>query len=562
MRDVSPEALPLACVQRWAQQRPDQPYLIQPLGGGRIREWTWAQTVDEARRIAAALLDEGRRRGWPARANVAILSKNCAHWILADLAIWMAGYVSVPLYPTLNADSVRKILAHSEAVACIVGKLDDFPAMRPGIPDTLWCVGTPLAPDNDYAQWDELLQRYSPLPDIARRRASELATIIYTSGTTGMPKGVMHSFASFATATEAMQSVFPVGPEDRVLSYLPLAHVAERVAVEANSISAGYRVYFAESLDTFLDDLRRARPTVFFSVPRLWVKFQQGIFAKIPKRKLDRLWKLPLVGRLVKRRILRELGLDSVTFAATGAAPLPESVLSWYRELGLDLLEVYGMTENFGVSHVCRRGQVRVGYVGTPWPGVECRLSEGDEVLIKAPWNMLGYYKDEEKTRETIDAEGWLHTGDLGELDAQGRLRITGRLKEIFKTAKGKYVAPAPIENRLGQHPAVEACCVVGAGYPQPFALLMLSADAQRLAAQRDQRGALDRSLAELLQQVNSQLDPHERLDCLVVVGEPWTVENGLVTPTMKVKRAAIEARYSAHFESWAGSRQAVIWAS
>src|SRR3546814_294527 len=282
-----------------------------------------------------------------------------------------------------------------------------------------------------------------------------------------MPKGVMHSFANIAATAKTMGEVFKFGPDERVLSYLPLAHVAERIGVEGNSLYHGFRVYFAESLDTFARDLQRARPTVFFSVPRLWIKFQQAVFAKLPKRKLDRLLKIPLLGRALKRKLVRQLGLDAVRFAATGAAPLPAEVIAWYRSLGLDLLEVYGMTENFGLSHTSRPETMRVGYVGAPWPHVECTLSEIGEVLVKAPWLMQGYYRDPQRSAEAMTADGWLRTGDLGDIDELGRLRITGRAKEQFKTSKGKYVAPAPIENLLGANSRIEAVCVDGADYAQ-----------------------------------------------------------------------------------------------
>jgi long-chain acyl-CoA synthetase len=558
MTAVPDDQLPLARLQHWERARANEIYLSQPMGGGRQRDYTWAQAVDEARRMAAYL----RAQGWEPGSRIAILSKNCAHWLMSDFAIWMAGHVSVPIYPTLTAESVRQILDHSGARACFVGKLDDWPQMKPGIPAGVHCIAYPLSPPTDFPQWDDLIARTAPLAELPHRAADELATIIYTSGTTGMPKGVMHSFGNIGWAAQPMMKGFGANADDRMISYLPLAHVAERWVVEACSIALGFRVYFAESLDTFVADLKRARPTMFISVPRLWVKFQQGIFAKLPKAKLDLLFKIPVLGSLIKRRILRELGLDTVRFAGAGAAPLPVSVLSWYRELGLELLEGYGMTENFGVSHGSLPGRSRVGYVGHPWAGVECRIAEDGEVLVKSPSTMMGYYREPEKTREALTADGFLRTGDVGELDDDGRLRITGRAKEQFKTSKGKYVAPAPIENRLAAHSQIEACCVAGAGFGQPFALLMLPADvAARAQADVNVRESLSASFAELLEQVNAALDAHEQLDFLVVVREQWTVENGFLTPTLKIKRAQIEKAYGARFEDWVARRQAVVWA-
>jgi len=553
----APENLPLARIFHWERTRRHSPYLTQPMGNGVVRDYTWGHAVGEARRIAAFL----KAQGWPAGSTVAILAKNSAHWIMADFAIWIAGYVSVPIYPTLTAESVRQILEHSEAKACFVGKLDSWEQMRPGIPSNVLCIATPLSPRTDYLQWEQIVADTAPLEGEVIRAADELATIVYTSGTTGMPKGVMHSFGNIGWSAGPPEARGSLTPEDRMLSYLPLAHVAERWLVEANSIRAGFRVYFAESLDTFAADLRRARPTYFISVPRLWTKFQQAVFAKMPKRKLERLFKIPILGGIVKKKIVKQLGLDAVRIAGGGAAPMPPALIHWYRSLGLELLEGYGMTENFGCSHGSRIGEARIGYVGHTWDGTEHRISAEGEVQTRGPTTMQGYFKEPGKTRESMTEDGWLRTGDLGEIDGAGRLRIVGRLKEQFKTSKGKYVAPAPIENKLSTHGAIEACCVVGAGFPQPFALLMLNADAQRSAAQSAEgRDELSDSLAEHLAAVNVQLDDHEQLDFLVVVPEEWTVENGFITPTMKIKRPAIESAYARHFEQWAAARKTILW--
>jgi len=560
MLALLPEDLPLQRIYRWERERAAKVYLSQPLGGGAIREWTWAQAVDEARRIAAYL----RTQQWPAGSRIAILSKNCAHWLMADFAIWMAGHVSVPLYPTLAAESVRQILEHAEAKALFIGKLDAWPSMQSGVPDGVLRIVTPMAPQEAVEgsmQWDRILANFEPITGHPLRAGEELATIIYTSGTTGMPKGVMHSFASFAATARTMSREFGFTAKERLLSYLPLAHVAERIGVEANSIYNGCQINFAESLETFVQDIQRTQPTVFFSVPRLWVKFQQGVFAKIPQRKLDRMLKLPLIGRVLKKKIIRQLGLGQVRFAATGAAPLPADVIAWYRSLGLDLLEVYGMTENFGLSHTSRPDTMRVGYVGTPWPQVECRLSEIGEVQVRAPWNMLGYFRDPQQTRASFTDDGFLLTGDLGEIDEAGRLRITGRAKEQFKTSKGKYVAPAPIENRLGAHPKIEAVCVAGANFPRPFALLMLPGNIAAAAATDARlRQELTAGFEAHLRSVNQTLDPHEQVEFLAIVPEQWTVDNGMVTPTMKIKRAAIERAYGPHFSTWSGRQTTVVW--
>ena len=215
---------------------------------------------------------------------------------------------------------------------------------------------------------------------------------------------------------------------------------------------------------------------MFISVPRLWLKFQQGVFAKMPPAKLDRLLKIPILGGIVRKKVLTALGLQECVFAAGGAAPMPPDLLRWYNKLGLDLVEVYGMTENCGVSHATLPGKQRPGTVGLPYEGVQSRIDPANgEIQMKSPGLMLGYYKEPELTRESFTPDGWLHTGDKGRLESDGYLRITGRVKDLFKTSKGKYVAPAPIEDRLGMHVDIEACCVTGANLAQPLGIAMLS---------------------------------------------------------------------------------------
>jgi long-chain acyl-CoA synthetase len=558
---VPPEALALQRLLHWERTAPQRIALTQPMGGGVVVDFTWAQVADEARRMAAHLLS----LGYPPGSRIAILSKNCAHWLLADLATWMAGHVSVPLYPTLAAATIRQILEHSEARLLFVGKLDGWDAMKPGVPADLPCIAFPLSPDGaraTYPAWDEIVTTTAPLAGEPVRDGDDLATIMYTSGTTGVPKGVMHSFATFGWSITAGLERVPIDAGARMLSYLPLAHVAERTLVQHGQLATGMRLFFAESLDTFTADLQRARPTVFFSVPRLWVKFQKGIAARLPAARLARLLKIPIVRGLVRRKILSALGLDQCRFAAGGAAPMPPDLLRWYADLGLPIIEVYGMTENCGVSHSTLPGRMKPGTVGLPYDGVHSRIEPASgEIQVKSPGLMLGYYKEPALTREAFTADGWLRTGDKGELDDEGWLRITGRVKDLFKTSKGKYVAPAPIEDRLVMHTAIEACVVAGASLGQPLGLVMLNAAAAARAADAAARAELEGALAAHLRTVNEGLDPHERLDCLVVVTTPWTVDNDFVTPTFKVKRNRIEQAYAAHYERWTGAGREIVWA-
>ena len=554
---VSPDALALQRLYHWEATEPNRVILTQPLGAGAVREYTWAQLMDETRRMAAHLQGLGFEPG----SRIAILSKNCAHWLMCDFAIWMAGFVSVPLYPTLAAGTIRQILEHSESKLLFVGKLDGWEGMKSGVPAGTPCISTPLSPPTDFKRWDDIVKSTAPLPGQPLRAGDELATIMYTSGTTGAPKGVMHSFATFAWSLASALKRVSLGRQARMLSYLPLAHVAERTLVEHGLLATSMHVYFAESLETFVADLQRARPTAFFSVPRLWVKFQQGVHSKMPAEKLARLLKIPLLGRVVAKKVLKGLGLDQCTLAAGGAAPMPPDLLRWYASLGLPIVEVYGMTENCGVSHATLPGVQRPGTVGQAYEGVQSRLDPSSgEIQMKSAGLMLGYYKEPALTRDAFTDDGWLRTGDKGQLDAHGDLRITGRVKDLFKTSKGKYVAPAPIEDRLVMNGAVEACIVTGANLGQPLGIVMLNADAAKRAADSGGRAAMEVSLTAHLDAINARLDPHEQLDCLVVVKEAWTVDNGFITPTFKVKRNRIEEVYGPMFERWAGAHRRVVW--
>lgn len=557
---VSPDTLALQRLYHWESTAPACVAFTQPQGDGSVIDYTWAQVADEARRMAAYLLRLGLEPG----DRLALLSKNTAHWIISDLAIWMAGGVSVPLYPTLASGSVRRILEHSGSKLLFVGKLDDWETLRDGIPADMRCIALPLCPADAaarYPTWARTLRTAAPLPGQPVRRSDELATIMYTSGTTGTPKGVMHSFGNLAAAVEAGLKRIPLRAGGRLLSYLPLSHVVERTLVEHGQLATGIHVFFADSVDTFAADVRRARPTVFFSVPRLWLKFQQGILARMPPGRLKGLLRLPLVGRLVRRRVLAGLGLQDCVFAAGGAAPMPKELLEWYARLGLRVAEGYGMTENLGASHITDGDPANFGTVGRPHETVACRIDpDSGEVQVRAPWTMLGYYREPALTREVLTDDGWLKTGDKGSVDGAGRLRITGRVKDLFKTSKGKYVAPAPIEDRLVMHPAVETCCVTGATLGQPLALVLLNPEGRRQAQDADGRAALERSLAAHAENINATLDPHERLDCIVLMAEPWTVANELLTPTLKVRRNRIDDLFSANYEAWVGACRRVVW--
>jgi long-chain acyl-CoA synthetase len=545
-----------------ADRYPDRIYLTQPLGGGQVVDYTWAQVLDQSRRMAAHL----QSRGFPRGARIAILSKNCAHFVLAELAIWLAGYTTVAIFPTESAETVGYVLTHSEASLLFIGKLDAWEQQRPGVPADLPCIALPLAPKTEFSTWDSLIAATPPLAGRPARGGDELAMLIYTSGSTGTPKGVMVSFRAISAVGEGITGELRrhLGPdaEGRVLSYLPLAHSYERSWVEAATLVDGNtRVFFTESLATFVQDLQRARPTFFISVPRLWLKFQQGVLAKMPPARLDRLLGIPIVRRLVARKVLRGLGLDQVRLAGSGSAPIPADLIAWYRRLGLCLWEGYAMSEDNSYSHSSNEKFNEPGFVGVPLPGVEARISPEGEILIKSPGQFSGYYKQHELTAASFTEDGYFRTGDLGEQLPSGMLKITGRAKELFKTAKGKYVAPAPIENRINMHPLVEMSLVSGVGQPAAYALVVLSEHVRPRLGEGGVRAEIEQELERLLQEVNGALADYEQLQMIVVAKEPWSIENGLLTPTMKLRRARIEAAMAPLVGGWYATGRRVHWA-
>jgi long-chain acyl-CoA synthetase len=543
--------------------QPDRIFLTQPVGNGAVVDLSWAQALDEARRMAAHL----RARGIAPGARVALLAKNSAHFILAELAIWMAGGTSVAIFPTETPQNLRYVLGHCEASLLFVGKLDAWEAQRAGVPASLPTIALPLAPATGGETWEAVVARTAPLAGRPARGAEELAMLLYTSGSTGQPKGVMQTFRAITdVAVVTIEDSYVGGQEmpqeARVLSYLPLAHVFERAAIECCALYWGRcRVYFTDTQASFLEDLQRARPTMFHSVPRLWIKFRQGVLARLPAAQLDALLDDPASAAATGRKILAGLGLDCAERAFSGSAPLPPEVLLWYRRLGLNLYEGYAMTEDFCYSHVGTDAARTPGYVGLPKKGVQVRLDEDGEILIKSPGQMAGYYRQPELTAQSFTADGYFRTGDLGVHDEQGQLRIVGRKKELFKTAKGKYVAPAPIENLLGRHPMVELCVVQGLGQPGPHALVVLEESLRPRSAEAPVRHQIEAELARLLEQTNAELAGHERLRFIAVAQEPWSIANGCLTPTLKVKRNRIEESVAGRMAGWYEEAGPVIWA-
>ena len=553
--------LMLDFIYEHAATNPQRVFLTQPVGDGKVVDYTWGEVLDQASRMAAYLQSQGLGAG----SHIAILSKNCAHFFITELAIWMAGGTTVAIFPTESADTVRYVLEHSDSKLLFVGKLDTWEEQKPGVPEGMPCIALPLAPPTDLPKWDDLIAATEPLPENPSRGPDDLAILMYTSGSTGTPKGAMHSFGRISAAARgAAENIghrMPAGVPWRILSYLPLAHVFERAVIECMSWARGdVHVYFAESLETFIADLQRAKPTFFVSVPRLWLKFQQGVFAKVPAKKLNLLLSIPILGGVIRKKVLSGLGLDEVVLAFSGSAPIPAELITWYRKLGLQLFEGYGMTEDFAYSHASTEEANAPGYVGVPFEGVEVRISDEGEVLIKSLGQMMGYYKQPELDAEVFTSDGFFRTGDKGERLPNGLLKLTGRVKELFKTSKGKYVAPAPIENRLNEHPMVELSMVSGSGQTAPYAIVIPAEDLRGKLNDNAIKASIESEMEQLRKKVNADSASYEQLHMIVISREAWSIENGFLTPTMKIKRSNIEEAVSDKVDGWYHSGKTVIW--
>lgn len=539
---------PLEAFLYWEAQTPNAVFLKQPIDGGEVL-YSLSRAGEEARKIASAL----KGLQLPERSHVALLSKNCAHWVMADLAIMMAGYVSIPIYPTLHADSIHQILEHSESKAIIIGKLDNFELQKSGIPD-IPKISVSLYGVSESMIWEELLNSQNPLQQIELPESDNLHTIIYTSGTTGNPKGAMHTVGNFVESISTLVSAFNLSNHSTLFSYLPLAHVAERVFI-TGGIMLGSQICFSESLETFAKDLENTQPHVFFAVPRIWAKFQEKILENMSQNKLNVLLKIPLVNTIVKNKINQKLGLKQAKYIASAAAPLSSSLCRWYKRIDITIYQGYGMTEDCCVSHFNLPGFNKIGTVGRKLNHVQTKLSPEGEILIKNNCLMLGYFKAPDITASVFDDDGYFKTGDIGEYDHEGFLTITGRIKDQFKTDKGKYISPAPLELDISKNTDIEQICVVGTGIPQPIALITLS-ELGKSKSKTD----LCSGLIDTLEQINPKYEKHEKIEKIVIMKEDWNVDNGLTTPTLKVKRNTIEKIHQPYYKQWFESHEKVIF--
>ena len=542
----------------WEKTTPNNIFLRQPKG----KEWktlSYAQAGEEARRLCTAMKSMGLQKG----DHVGIFSKNCYHWILADLAIMMGGFVSVPYYASLPKMQLAEVIEKSDIKLLFVGKLEKWGDRAEAIPDDVQVIRFPHYNGNAKIEigkdWDELTQQHEPQKENFIPNLDDLWTILFTSGTTGSPKGVMHPHRNPALLMQSEKEsnflkLHEMG-EYKFFSFLPLNHVAERIGVETPCLYFGGMMSFADSLETFAQNLQDTQPTLIFAVPRIWTKFYLGVLNKMPQKKLDLLMKIPIVSGMTKKKLRTALGLRDIKVAATGAAITPGFIKKWYSDLGIHLVEAYGMTEVCGSITNGPRLDTPIDCVGEVCPKCEVKIDdETGEILMKSPWVMTGYYKDPEKTAEVLK-DGWIYSGDRGTIDDRGFVRVIGRVKDAFKTSKGSYVTPNPIERELSKNDYVEQVCVAGLGIPQPIALVNLS----ELAISVD-KTTIESSLQEEMNRVNADLAPYQRVSTIVVNKEPWSENNGLLTPTLKVRRGKIDDHYGKQFLQWYEDQSKVIW--
>jgi long-chain acyl-CoA synthetase len=539
--------------KRWETDLADQIFLQQRSATG----WThfsWKQAGTEARQFLSALQRANIQRG----DRVAILSQNCAYWIISDLAILMGGFISVPLYANVNPKAMLDILHHSDAKVLVLGKLadHDWNQLKGFIPRGLLCITMRGYERDGFTSWDEFINGQEASSEIPPPQLSDIMTIIYTSGTTGNSKGVVHTHESIMNALNiAAREVQFQRQGNRFFSYLPLSHAAERGLVEFGAIYCGGSIGFAHSIEDFSESVKHVSPTHFLGVPRIWEKFQSKILESIPQKRLSLLLKIPLIRTVVQKKIRQSLGLKSAVVILTGAAPITPDLLIWFQKLNIRIREAYGMSENFNVCSINPEGDIRPGSVGKLFPEQEIVIDpDTQEITQRSSWLMQGYYKDPELTSQTI-VHGFLHTGDMGKLSSDGYLTITGRVKDIFKTRKGEYIAPAPIEKIFQALDVIDQACVMGSHYHQPFIILVLSG-----FGKREPKSAIQRILETTLQDYNKDCMEYQRLKKAIILKEEWTPDNGLLTPSLKMKRNVLSEKYEVTFGKIYESEEEVSW--
>lgn len=543
---------PNEMILKWAQERPNEVYLKQIINRQFV-EYTFSDVADQALKLVSALRSLGVKPG----DKVALVSKNCAEWFICDLAMMLGDYVSVPIFPTAGAGTIEYCVTHSESKAIIGGKLDDPKATQQVIDAMPELISIALPYDTAPKckhEYQALIADAVPSKERPQHYDDKLMSLVYTSGTSGLPKGAMLTYGAFSWSVQQLINHIGIQENDRLFSYLPLAHITERVYIFGSSIMGGVPTAFPESLDTFIEDVKMHRPTLFISVPRLWTLFQQRIQDKLPQKKLNILLKIPFVNSLIKKKLADGLGLDQARVLGCGSAPVSPALLEWYHSVGLDITEAWGMTESFAYSTLNYPFRAdKIGSVGNAGPGIELKIAADDEIMVRGKGLFSGYYKNDIATQESFDSEGWLHTGDIGAIDSDGYLTIQGRKKDNFKTAKGKFVSPVPIEKKLFEYSRVEMMCLIGLGLPAPI-LLVVPHDFPNFDRER-----YARTTRKVIARMNQELASHEQIKGVLMIKEPWSIENGVLTPTLKIKRHVLEQKYHEIGHNWPKD-ELVVW--
>ena len=494
-------------------------------------DWTWRNAQAEIHAIASWLHETLGQGGQ----NVSILSRNRAHWVLADMAILASANISVPMFTTQSSSVAEYIFEFTDVKVLFVGEAENWSKIESVIPDDMIVVTFPgVEVDIPSLQWEDLVSQFSGQKTSIESHLDDLVSIVFTSGTTGMPKGVMQSHSSMILPVARYAPELRIPDNPRLISYLPLSHIAERQAVEVHSLLLGGEIAFIESLPTLVRDLQRTKPAFFFGAPRIWELLQQSVYEYFGGRAAyERNLREDKQATAAKARAL--LGFQEMDAALSGAAPLSTSLLQFYDDLEITILEAFGQTEAMSVIGN-RVGDRRVGSIGKPLGEVEARISDDGELLIRGQGFATGYYKQPEKTVETF-VDGWLHTGDRARIDEDGFYFLTGRVKDYFKTIQGKYVAPVPIEDKFSHSPHLEQLCLIGRGCSTTALVCVPNAEGRAFS-----RGALASSLRDLATSVNANLDEkHARIGVVLISDSLWTIENGFLTTTMKVKRTSID---------------------
>ena len=544
----------------WEEKLRDKPFLRQPFGDN----WevcTWGEAGLMARKLATGLKSLGLEKG----SHIGLMSKNCREWIIADLAIIMAGYVSVPFFPNLKSHEIKNLLEFGDVKALFMGKVENWDEIKNGIDNEMPVIAFPYYEGNSKIdrgyQWNDFINQFEAQKENYHPNIDDIWTIIFTSGTTGNPKGVVLNF-DINQNTDVMytESYNPLCVDfegnNSFFSYLPLNHIAERIAIEFTTFKHGGVISFTESIDTFVKNLSEVQPSVFFGVPRIYTKFQSGILSKFSQKKLDFLLSIPLLSSIIKKKIQKGLGLSNAKVIISGAAAMQVAQRNWFRKIGVNITIGYGMTENCAITTQLPGSNFsKPGSVGKVQPNVEIKIDEGsEEVLMRGPYVMLGYYNDSETTNNTIK-NGWLHTGDKGKIDDDGHLYITGRVKDTFKTSKGEFIDPAKIEALFGEVEYFGQMCVVGLGIPQPIMLVNISDIGKKLT-----KNELIYKLENKLSLVNSKAFNYLRVSTIVICKDEWTPQNEILTPTMKIKRGNVDKMYMDKYDEWHHSDKKIIW--